>query len=78
MLDKLLVLNGTVHLVHRDFERDEVGFIRVGLGEVSSRLVDSSDHPAWGFLQRNRLRCFSTLPPFLGKWLEELQIAFSI
>jgi len=41
-----LVLDGIVHLVHGDFEWSEVGFIPVGLGEVPSGLVDSSDYPA--------------------------------
>ena len=41
-----MVLEGVVHLIHGDFEQSEVGFIPVGLGEVPSGLVDSSDYPA--------------------------------
>ena len=51
-----MVLDGTVYLIYRDFERNEVGFIPVGLGEVPSRLFDSSDRPSRGLLWRNRLR----------------------
>jgi len=36
--DNLLALDGTVYLVHGDFEWSEVGSIPVDLSEVSSQL----------------------------------------
>jgi len=37
--DKLLVLDGTINLVHEDLKRSEVGFISVDLDAVSSGLM---------------------------------------
>jgi len=79
MPNKLLVLDGAVYQVNEDFEWSEVGFIPVDLGEVSSWLVDNSDHPAQSLLQRNRLRfLFFHSPPHLGEQLAELWVASSI
>jgi len=60
--DKLLVLDGSVHLVHGCFEQSEVGFIPVDLGEISSVLVDNSNFPPQSFLRRIKLRLFFTSP----------------
>jgi len=54
--DDLLALDGTVDLVHGDFERSEVGFNPVDLGEFLSELIDSSDCPARSPFRRTRLR----------------------
>ena len=79
MLHKLLVLDGTVHLVHRDFEQSEVGFILIGLGKIPSGLVDSFDHPAQGLLRRNRIcLLFHHFAPSLGEWLVKFWVASSI
>jgi len=59
--------------------RSEVGFIPVGLGEVPSRLVVSSDLTARGLLQWNRLRpLFLYFTPSLGEWLAELRSIFNL
>jgi len=66
MSDDLVALNGDVHLVHEDFERSEVGFIPVDLGEVPSGLVDSSD-------RRTRLcLLFLHFTPSLGELFAKL------